>query len=89
MPYVVYEIESTRKIATYKHIGHAMRRLHKEMLNYPNDELPRFGMSSLEIYNDFVVHDIEVTNKMSGDKIKIKSNTPYVCRPDNESYWSS
>lgn len=32
---------------------------------------------------------ITVTNLMSGQEVQIAADTPWYCRPDSESYWSS
>jgi hypothetical protein len=70
---------------TYKTAGAAARTCAKFNARHPGE----YASSSVEHYNANVVHMVERTNLLSGEKFMEPSNTPGFCSPSTETYWSS
>ena len=98
--FVIYHIKSTMQVGpapgghphtlfakTYKTAGAARRTCEK--FNSFDRQAPAYAWCGVEHYNANVVHMVERTNLLSGEKFMEPSNTPGFCSPSTETYWSS
>lgn len=86
MSYVLYHIKSTEAIKWY--VTEKGAKIGTTCSNR-NAGCVAYAYASGEEYNSKVVTKIKVKNLMTGLEAEIPSNTPWSCRPDSESYWSS
>lgn len=92
MTYVVYNTDTTRLLPqqkqTFATAGAAKAAKTRALNNGWIHEADKWAVAE---YNDFV-DNIEkmktVKNLMSGKEIDIPVNTPLVCDPSSEAYWS-
>jgi hypothetical protein len=86
MSYVVYHVVSTQAHRQdYKTLGWAQRAA--ERLNLEEGD-QKYRATSIQDYNENVVHKIRVKNLMTNEMVEIDSNTPHCCNPSTETYWS-
>lgn len=86
MSYVVYHLTSSQLIKTFATESGAKRCKARMNLNAKSNQ---YEYTTLEIYDKEINKKIKVKSLMTGEEVEIYSNTPWNCRPDSESYWSS
>lgn len=94
MPYVVYEVESTRMVPTknrtYYFLAEGTAKAHKTRLvkkgTYTADQIE---VADADVYKLLIEKQVEKTNLMSGKTYWESVNTPSYCSPASEAYWSA
>jgi len=84
MDYVVFYVNSTVEFKSYNRLADAVR-----VTNSKNKKSGKhtFSWAERNWYETNVVHEVERTNAMTGQKFKELSNTPYYMSPSSETYW--
>lgn len=85
MTFVVYHRKSTQLVKVFNLESAAKRSKTCMNRNAGSDE---YAYSFEDIYYKDVVKTKKVKNLMTGEEIKIPSNTPHCCDPSTETYWS-
>lgn len=86
MPFIVYNIETTRTEDTYMNETVAKRQ-RTRLNNQAGFE--KFSYAEATVYRETIEKMVERTNMMSGEKYMESVNTPIYCSPSSESYWSA
>ena len=83
--YYVYHIASTTMIKGFS-TASAAKRSTTCMNRKAGSE--QYAWATQDDYYANVVKKIKVRSLMTGNLVEIDSNTPWVCRPDSEAFWS-
>ena len=93
----VYDKETTVILNTFKTATACkawITRRHNEFLRgvaFVSDQGPRFdwGYANTEWFHDYIEKSRRVKNLMTGEEVRITANTPAVCDPSSELFWTS
>lgn len=85
MSYVVYDVETTKIMATYPSKRGTTRFINKTMKEGYNKIMG--AAPAIEFFEKIEKYK-EVKSLMSGETVRIKVNTPISCDPSMETYWS-
>ena len=90
--FILYDVKSTCVVSSHATLRGArisLSAIRKREARREERGRREYEVTDKEDYTTNVVKKIMVTNLMSGKLVEIDSNTPYSCRVDSESYWSS
>lgn len=85
--FIVYHIDSTQIVKTYKKIGWAKRESERLNALDAGNKL-NYSYTPADYYYNTVVGMKTVINLMTGKEIQIPTNTPRCCDPSSELYWT-
>ena len=100
MAYVIYDRATTKILGgqskSYKTFGAAqaaITRLHNKMpvadVGTDRDPVFFYGIAEINYFFKSIEKMTERTNLISGEKYMESVNTPLICSPSSESYWSA